>query len=53
VATIAYTSASLPLVSLHQEILEQVAQELKRNVFKRERRTVEQLEEVQVVLEWD
>lgn len=45
------TSAGLSLVSPDQEVLEEVAEELERNIFEGERGTVEQLEQVQVILE--
>lgn len=45
------TSSNLAHVFPRQEVLEQVAQELQRNVLEGEGRPVEQLKQVQVVLE--
>lgn len=43
----------LPLVPAHQEVLEQVAEELQRHVLEGKGRPVEELQEVDVVLEVD
>lgn len=45
------TSPDLSLIPPGQEVLEKVAQKLQRNILEGERRAVEQLEQVQVVLQ--
>jgi hypothetical protein len=46
-----FPSISLfPLIPPNQEVLEQISEELQRDIFERKSRSVEELEEVQVLL---